>query len=62
MRIIKRGREFEERLIQCKHCESELAYIEPDVKTEYYEWHHEKYILCPVCKNRIVIQRVSEGC
>lgn len=62
MRIIKQGREFEEKLICCRNCESELAYIEPDIKTEHYEWHHERYIMCPVCKHCIVIQTVSEGC
>lgn len=62
MRVIKVGKKLPEKIIVCKHCESELAYDNRDIKTYYAEWYHEHYIICPVCGNQIVLEHISEGC
>lgn len=46
--------------IICSSCQSILAYTIKDVKTkdeEYFgDWNYYKYIKCPVCNTRIVLE------
>ena len=62
MRVIKYGKTLPEKNTICKSCESELAYTDKDIHIFYAEWHHEIYVVCPVCGKRIVLQYISDGC
>ena len=62
MRVIKEGKLFPEAEIICPHCESELAYDARDIMNYYDDEYHEIYIVCPVCRKRIVFHRIYDVC
>ena len=53
MKVIREGKPQE---VECKYCGSLLEYRPSDIKqeqTHINEYHN--YVLCPVCKTRIMI-------
>lgn len=58
MRVIEYN--YKEHFIRCDSCKSHLAFIDPDVQfiSEYIfgEWHWHKFIRCPVCHNKIILE------
>ena len=55
--VIKHG---EKNIIDCNFCGAQLRYSVNDIKEETYLYQRdsylEKYIVCPDCKNKVVIK------
>lgn len=62
MRVIRESKQFPETEITCPHCKAELAYDTRDILTHYEEWYFDYYIVCPVCRKRIVFHRIYDVC
>ena len=60
MRIIKNNQQEYE--CNCSHCGSQLAYVQHDLRSQYEgyfgEPHFYSYLICPVCKNKIILEAV----
>lgn len=58
MRVVEMGL-IPEKETKCKHCNSVLAYTTSDVELHGYEYdgdiHFATSIVCPVCKNRLIL-------
>lgn len=64
MRIIKNNLEETEQV--CNKCESIFGYTKLDINTKNGEWYRtgmesssrscERYVICPVCDNRIILE------
>lgn len=58
MRVVEIGK-VPEKEAKCKHCDSVLAYTQSDVEIHGDEYagdtHFSTSIVCPVCKNRIIL-------
>lgn len=58
MRVVEMGK-IPEKETKCKHCNSVLAYTSSDVELYGDEYggdtHFSTSIVCPVCKNRIIL-------
>ena len=66
MRIIKNPNPVEEIVKTCPECECEFAYTEGDIKTYSYSndvlgpgyyGYRKKYVLCPNCGKKIVLEK-----
>lgn len=42
-------------LATCKECECEFSYKQGEVKTDYLAFARRKYVWCPCCSSRVVI-------
>lgn len=40
----------------CKNCTAELKYVPLDIKCMYFRGHYQNYIVCPMCKRKLLIQ------
>ena len=58
MRVISNG--LQEKEVTCSTCKSILAYTATDVYVRdeemFGDWHYHKYIKCPVCKSKIILE------
>lgn len=70
MRIIKYGDQIEETEIVCNYCKSKLAYTKYDINTKWDNCERiglessrrarYKYIECPVCKHRKIVENLIQ--
>lgn len=63
--MIKVERDGKKRYVKCKKCESVLSFNDSDVNNNYdnyrdYLWY-ESYIICPSCKNKVIIKIEEEN-
>lgn len=59
--MIKILREGNKRQVECEECGALLSYQQEDIKKEEYSLsqtasYYEKYIVCPQCKNKIILE------
>lgn len=62
MKILKKGTPpTKTRIITCLKCKSELEYSNRDIKdnTDPRDNIQDYYIDCPVCKNQILVKRIT---
>lgn len=61
IKVLKPGNTTKE--VTCKNCTALLSYNKSDIKSSYNEgfdhlWE-TKYITCPECKNKIILQTIE---
>jgi RNase P subunit RPR2 len=61
IKVLKPGNTTKE--VTCKNCTALLSYNKSDIKLSYgeafdYSWE-TKYIICPECKNKIILQIIK---
>lgn len=59
--VLKPGNTTE--TVTCKKCSALLSYNKSDIKSSYnegfnYSWE-TKYIICPECKDKIILQTIE---
>ena len=58
MKVLKKG--LEEKVIQCRHCNSILSYDEYDIikndEEIFGEWHYSESINCPICNCKNILR------
>jgi DNA-directed RNA polymerase subunit RPC12/RpoP len=66
MEVLKHGNTYKE--VECKGCGALLSYCKLDIeKQEYFDglfkevYVYKEYIMCPECKNRIILKYKING-
>lgn len=70
MKVIKLGNDIELNKHKCHKCDSLLSYTKYDIQTSYGDWirtgtessmrYIAKYIICPVCNEKITLKSWTE--
>lgn len=53
MKVLKHGKNFNNKILECRNCECRFQYDDSDVEMNFF--CDEKYIICPECGEEIRI-------
>ena len=57
IKVLKPGNTTKE--VTCKKCSALLSYNIRDIETNHDFLFEEKYIICPECKNKIILRTIE---